>query len=106
MHVAGRWWDTIGLELDETELGFTREEALACLLISLELHTDQSIARDVLIITTAEVVNAFIFDHTERDCPVDILPHSIDAKINSLTIISRGIECGNARTRAERLKYL
>ena len=98
MHVAGGWWDTIGLELDERELRLAREEALACLLISLELHTDQSIACDVVIVTTAEEVNAFIFDHTERNRPVDILPHFIDAKINSLTIISRGIECGNAGT--------
>ena len=98
MHVAGGWWDTIGLELDERELGLTRKETLACLLISLELHTDQSIACDVLVVTTTEVVNAFIFDHTKRDCPVYILPHSIDAKVDTLTIISRGIECGNAGT--------
>ena len=98
MHVAGGWWDSIRLKLDERELGFTRKETLACLHTSLDFNADHSIASDVMMVTTAEVVDTFIFDHTKRDCPVDILSDSIDAKVYSLTIISGGIECGNTCT--------
>ena len=98
MHVAGGWWDTIGLKLDERELGLTRKETLACLHACLDFNANHSIASDVMMVTTAEVVDAFIFDHTKRDRPVNILFHSIDVKIYSRTIISGGIECGNAGT--------
>ena len=98
MHVAGGWWDSIRLKLDERELGFTRKETLACLHTSLDFNADHSIASDVTIVATSEVVDPFIFDHTKCDRPVYILFHSIDVKIYSRTIISRGIECRNAGT--------
>ena len=64
MHIAGGWWDSIGLKLDEGELGLTRKDTLACLHTSLDFNADPSIASDVTIVATSEVVDAFIFDHT------------------------------------------
>ena len=64
MHIAGGWWDSIGLKLDERKLGFTRKETLTCLHTCLDFNADHSIASDVMMVATAEVVDAFIFDHT------------------------------------------
>ena len=92
MHVSSGWWDSIRLKLDKRELGLTSKESLARTLISLELHTDEPIAGDVLVVTATEMVDAFIFDHTKSDGPVDVLPHFISAQIYPLTVISRCIE--------------